>query len=241
MSFWIKLAVGLAAAYGAIGLAGFLGQRKLMYFPDRHRTLPADVGLADVEERTIETPDGARVMAWYGRARPGRPTLLYFHGNGGSLAVRAPRIAPLHGGRLGRLHDDLPRLRRQHRARPSEAVNVADARLAYDALVKEGVPPRSIIVYGESLGSGIAVRMAAELPVGGVILDAPYTSIVDVAAQAYPFLPVRRFLIDRYETTRYIGRHQGAAPHPARCARPCGAGSHGARARPAGARTEAAW
>ena len=93
MSFWIKLAVGLAAAYGAIGFAGFLGQRKLMYFPDRHRTLPADVGLADVQERTIETPDGARVVAWYGRARPGRPTLLYFHGNGGSLSIRAPRIA----------------------------------------------------------------------------------------------------------------------------------------------------
>ena len=87
---------------------------------------------------------------------------------------------------------------------PSEAANVADARLAYAALVKEGVRPKSIVVYGESLGSGIAVRIAAELPVGGVILDAPYTSIVDVAAQAYPFLPVRLFLIDRYETTRAI-------------------------------------
>jgi hypothetical protein len=60
MSFWIKLAVGLAAAYGAIGFAGFLGQRKLMYFPDRHRTLPADVGLADVEERTIGTAGRVR-------------------------------------------------------------------------------------------------------------------------------------------------------------------------------------
>jgi fermentation-respiration switch protein FrsA (DUF1100 family) len=106
---------------------------------------------------------------------------------------------------------------------PSEAANVADARLAYHALVKEGVPPKSIIVYGESLGSGIAVRIAAELPVGGVILDAPYTSIVDVAAQAYPFLPVRLFLIDRYETARYIagikapllilhGEHDGVVP-----------------------------
>jgi uncharacterized protein len=204
MSFWIKLAVGLAAAYGAIGLAGFLGQRKLMYFPDRHRTLPADVGLADVEERTIETPDGARVVAWYGRARPGQPTLLYFHGNGGSLSIRAPRIARFmeegwgvymmtyrgYGGSTGS---------------PSEAANMADARLAHQALVKEGVAPRSIIAYGESLGSGIAVRMASELPVGGIILDAPYTSIVDVAAKAYPFLPVRLFLFDRYETTRYIG------------------------------------
>ena len=197
------------------------------------------MGLAGVEERTIETPDGERVVAWYGRARPGRPTLLYFHGNGGSLAIRAPRIARFmdegwgvymmtyrgYGGSTGS---------------PSEAANVADARLAYAALVKEGVPPRSIVVYGESLGSGIAVRIAAELPVGGVILDAPYTSIVDVAAQAYPFLPVRLFLIDRYETTRVHRRHQGPAADPAWCARRRGTGGHGARARQAGTRAEAA-
>jgi fermentation-respiration switch protein FrsA (DUF1100 family) len=206
MSIWIKLAIGAVAAYGAIGVAGYLAQRRLMYFPDTARTLPAEVGLAGVvEERVLETPDGVRVIAWYGKARPGQPTLLYFHGNGGSLSIRAPRIARFmdegwgvymmtyrgYGGSTGS---------------PSEAANVADARLAYQALVGEGVPPKSIIAYGESLGSGIAVQLAAQVPVGGVILDAPYTSIVNVAARTYPFLPVRLFLIDRYETTRYIAR-----------------------------------
>jgi uncharacterized protein len=205
MSLWIKLTLGVAALYGALGIAGYLGQRKLMYFPDRERVEPATLGLAGVEERVIQTPDGARLIAWYGKAQPGRPTLLYFHGNGGSLAIRASRIARYmeegwgvymmtyrgYGGSSGS---------------PTEAANVADARLAHAALVREGVPPASIIAYGESLGSGIAVQLAAELPVAGVILDAPYTSIVDVAARAYPFLPVRLLLIDRYETTRYIGR-----------------------------------
>jgi fermentation-respiration switch protein FrsA (DUF1100 family) len=204
MSIWIKLALAAVAVYCAIGLVAYLGQRKLMYFPDRAHVLPVEVGLRGVEERTIETPDGARVIAWYGKARWGKPTLLYFHGNGGSLAARTARIARFmeegwgvyimtyrgYGGSTGS---------------PSEAANVADARLAYAALKQEGVPPGSIIAYGESLGSGIAVRIAAELPVAGVILDAPYTSIVDVAAQAYPFLPVRLFLTDRYESTRYIG------------------------------------
>ena len=81
-----------SCAYAAILLAAYLGQRRLMYFPDRAHTLPAEVGLMDVEERVLKTPDGARVITWYGKARPGKPTLLYFHGNAGSLAVRAERI-----------------------------------------------------------------------------------------------------------------------------------------------------
>jgi len=204
MAFWIKLLLGAAAVYAFVGLAAYLGQRKLMYFPDRVRIQPAEVGLRGVEERVIETPDGERFIAWYGKARPGRPTLLYFHGNGGSLAIRAPRIERFmregwgvymmtyrgYGGSSGT---------------PTEVNNVADARLAFGALVQQGVPPNSIILYGESLGSGIAVRLATEREVAGVILDAPYTSIVDLAAQVYPYLPVRALLIDRYETTKYIG------------------------------------
>lgn len=203
MSFWLKLALGAVAIYAAVGLAAYLGQRKLMYFPDRVHRLPGEVGLTGVVERVIETPDGARIIAWHGKAQPAKPTLLYFHGNGGSLAVRASRIARF-------MHEGWGVYMMTYRGyggstgAPSETANVADARLAYHALVREGVPPRSIVAYGESLGSGIAVRLATEVPVGGVILDAPYTSIVDVAARAYPLLPVRVFLIDRYETTRYI-------------------------------------
>jgi fermentation-respiration switch protein FrsA (DUF1100 family) len=205
MSIWIKLALGAAALYAAVALAAYFGQRKLMYFPDRQRVAPAEAGLRGVAERVLETPDGERVIAWYGKARPGQPTLLYFHGNGGSLRARAPRIARFMAEGWG-VYMMTWRGYGGSSGSPSEAANVADARLAWHALVEEGTAPRSIVVYGESLGTGIAVRIAAELPVGGVILDAPYTSIVDVAAEAYPFLPVRPFLLDRYETTRYIAR-----------------------------------
>ncbi|MBO0766638.1 MAG: alpha/beta hydrolase [Hyphomicrobiaceae bacterium] len=201
----MKLVLGLGAVYGAVNLAGYLGQRKLMYFPDREHTLPAEVGLTGVEERVIETPDGARLIAWYGKARPGQPSLLYFHGNGGSLSIRASRIARFMGEGWG-VYMMTYRGYGGSTGSPSETANVADARLAYAALVREGVTPASIIAYGESLGSGIAVQLAAVVPVAGVILDAPYTSIVDVAAQAYRFLPVRWFLTDRYETTRYIAK-----------------------------------
>ena len=148
-------------------------------------------------------PDGARVIAWYGKARPGTADVALLPRQWREPGRSRRAHPPVHGRGLGRLHDDLPWLRRQH-GRPTEVNNVADARLAYGALVQEGVAPQSIIAYGESLGTNIAVRVAAERPVGGLILDAPYTSIVDVAAGAYPFLPVRYFLTDRYETSRYI-------------------------------------
>jgi fermentation-respiration switch protein FrsA (DUF1100 family) len=205
MSLLLKLAVGALCVYALIGLAAYLGQRRLMYFPDRAHTLPVQVGLAGVEERVLKTPDGARVVAWYGKARPGEPTLLYFHGNAGSLANRAPRVERFMAQGWG-VYMMTYRGYGGGSGSPTEAANVTDARLAYGALVLEGVEPASIILYGESLGSGIAVRLATERTVGGVVLDAPYTSIVDVAAQAYPFLPVRLLLADRYETTKYIAQ-----------------------------------
>jgi uncharacterized protein len=207
MSLLIKLATFALCAYAAIVLAAYLGQRLLMYFPDRAYTLPAQVGLLDVEERVLKTPDGARVIAWYGKAKPGQPTLLYFHGNGGSLAVRAERIRRFMAEGWG-VYMMTYRSYGGSTGRPSETANVADARLAYGALVLEGVEPTSIILYGESLGSGVAVRIATERPAAGIILDAPYTSIVEVAAQAYPFLPVRYVLKDRYESDKYIRQVQ---------------------------------
>ena len=88
--------------------------------------------------------------------------------------------------------------------RPSERANVADAILVYDTLIGWGIEPEDLIVYGESIGSGIAVQVAAARPVGGVILDAPYTSIVDVAELHYPYLPGRLMMRDRYETLRHL-------------------------------------
>ncbi len=205
MSLLTKLAITVLCVYGLIALAAYFGQRRLMYFPDRARTLPVRAGLVGVEERVLKTPDGARIIAWYGRARPGQPTILYFHGNAGSLSARAPRIERFMGEGWG-VYMMTYRGYGGGTGSPTEANNVADARLAYGALLLEGVEPSSIILYGESLGSGVAVRLATERQVGGVVLDAPYTSIVDVAAKAYPFLPVRLLLADRYESTKYIGQ-----------------------------------
>lgn len=193
----------IAALYVLIVIAGYFGQRRLLYFPDPQRTPPARAGLRDVRELTIATPDGQTLIAWYGKAKPGKPTLLFFHGNGGALE---------HRGLLMRKYLDhgYGMMMLAYRGfggstgSPTEKDNVADAGLAYDRLVAEGVPPADIILYGESLGSGVAIQVAGVKKAAGLILDSPFTSVADRAAEIYPFLPVRLLLADRYDSSRHI-------------------------------------
>jgi hypothetical protein len=205
MALLTKILAGLAAIYAVGLIATHYLQRKLIYAPDTERYDPKTLDLPGVEERILETPDGERIVAWYARARSGNPTLLYFHGNAGSLETRQERVRKYvqrgfgifmmtyrsYGGSTGT---------------PSEKANVADAKLAYETLVRDGVKPQDIIIYGESLGTGIAVQVAGEKAAAGVILDAPYTSLVDVAEVHYPRLPARSFMTDRYETMRHLKR-----------------------------------
>lgn len=189
--------------YLSIGVTMFLAQRSLMYAPDSFRTDPKAEGLSDVEERRLATGDGNEVIVWYGKAKPGQPTLLYFHGNAGALATRSERIRKYMVRGRG-IYMMSYRGFSGSTGKPSEAANVADAKRAYDDLASLGVAAQDILVYGESLGSGVAVQVAAEKPCAGLILDAPYTSIVEIAASQYPWLPVRTMLLDRYESDKHI-------------------------------------
>jgi len=204
MSLALKVLQTLAVGYALVAFAAYLGQRRLMYFPERERTPPSAAGLSGIaEERVLETPDGERLVAWHAKPAAGQPTILYFHGNAEALVTRAERL---------RRYNDLGRgvFMLAYRGyggstgSPTEGRNVADAMLAFDTLVGEGIAPRDIVVYGESIGTGVATQLAAARMVGGLILDAPYTSTVDVGAGAYPYLPVRMFMLDRYENMRHI-------------------------------------
>lgn len=195
--------IGAVVLYALAAGAMYVAQRRFMYFPDAVRTSPASVGLSNVSEITIPTPDGEKLVAWYGKARPGQPTLLYLHGNGGSLALRSETMRKYldHGrGMLMLAYRGFS----GSTGSPSEAANVADAKLAYDRLTSIGVKPGDIILYGESLGSGVAIQVATKKPVEGLILDAPYTSILELASAQFPWLPVSLLLKDRYESIAYI-------------------------------------
>lgn len=205
MPLLVNFAGMAVALYLLVVAAAWLGQRHLMYVPDRTRVEPKAVGLHGVTVETLAAPDGASLVTWYVPARVGRPTLLYFHGNAGNLAGRADRVRRYQAQGFGLLMLSY-RGYGGSTGRPSEADNVADARLAYDTLVRSGVPPDKIVLYGESLGSGVAVQVAAEKPVAAVVLDAPYTSVLEMAALTYPYLPVRPLLADRYLSDRHIKR-----------------------------------
>lgn len=207
MTLLLKIAVVLLALYVAMAAAVPFLQRRLIYFPDPTRFDPASVGLVGVQEVVLEPPGGEKVIAWYGPAKPGHPTILYFHGNAGSLESRSERIRKYTSRGLGVFMMTYRSFGGSTGA-PSERANVADAKFAYDTLVAKGVAPSNIVVYGESLGSGVATQVAAGKKVAGLVLDAPYTSIVDLAALHYPYLPARWLMTDRYETLRYIGKVQ---------------------------------
>lgn len=201
----MKAATTLVAIYAFVVLAAWLGQRRLIYVPNPSRFTPAAAGLATATELELVAPDGARIVGWRVAARPGQPTILYFHGNAGGLVNRAARIARYADKGYGMLMVSY-RGYSGSTGSPSEADNLADARLAYERLLREGVVAGDIVLYGESLGTGIAVQIAAERPAAALVLDAPYTSMVDMALRRFPILPVRPLLADRYENARHIAR-----------------------------------
>ena len=201
-----RIAVGAIALYLCIVGLLYIFQRDLMYRPDQvARVAPSYYPmLAGVREIELKTADGLKVFAWYSPASVGRPTVVIFHGNGGSLRSRRYRLGYFKDAGMGVL---LLAYRGYAGSdgSPSEEGLYLDARAALDWLRAQGVANERIALYGESLGSGVATKMASERKVGGVVLESPYTSTVEVAAWRFPFVPVHWFMKDRYESIARIG------------------------------------
>jgi fermentation-respiration switch protein FrsA (DUF1100 family) len=190
--------------YVALVALMYVAQRYIMYFPERTRTPPAAAGLAGAEEIVLDTADGERVIAWHIAARGDKPVVLYFHGNGGSLRLRVDRFRTLTADGTGLLALSY-RGYGGSSGSPSEAGLIADALAAYNFAAAR-YPTERIALWGESLGSGVAVALAAEHPVGRLVLEAPFTSAADVGAAAYWFVPVRLLMKDQFRSDLRIGK-----------------------------------
>ena len=199
--------LGIAAGiYGAALAAAFAAQRHFIYFPDKVRPEPDRGVLPDIEPVTLETADGLALLAWHQPPRrKGAPTLVYFHGNARHLGVRASKLAPYLEAGLGGLLTSW-RGYSGNPGSPSEHGLYHDGRAALGFLGRRGVAPERVILYGESLGTGVAVQLATEIEPAAVILEAPYTSIPDVARWRVPIAPVAPLVIDRFDSLAKIGR-----------------------------------
>ena len=206
---WAMIALKFSAVvavclYLSMAAILYFTQRSMMYFPDTAHTSPAQAGLPEAQEVELKAADGEYSLVWHVAPRGDRPIVLYFHGNGGALRYRVERFRKL-------VRDGVGLVALEYRGfggnggTPTEAGLTADAEAAY-AFAASRYPEKQIVVWGESLGTAVAVTVAAEKPVGRVILEAPFTSAAAVAASRYWYMPVRLLMKDQYRSDERIGR-----------------------------------
>jgi fermentation-respiration switch protein FrsA (DUF1100 family) len=204
----IAFVAAVAVAYGLLVGVLYTQQRHLLYLPDRSRPSLVEAGVPGLAAVETATGDGLRLLAWYRPAPEGRPTILYFHGNGGHIGYRADRVQVIASAGLGVMLAEY-RGYGGNPGSPSEEGFHSDAVAALDFLRARSVRPADIVLYGESLGTAVAVRLAAELaaqgtPVGALILEAPFTSIADVAQHHYFYVPARALVKDKFDAASRI-------------------------------------
>lgn len=187
----------------------FVGQRALLYHPDRSLPNAAELSAAGFHALPVRTEDGIALTAWHRPSEAGRSTLVLFHGNAGHHGHRLSLVMPLaargygvvlapyrgYGGAAGQ---------------PTEEGLVADGRAVLAALAPS-VPRTRMVLWGESLGGGIATRLAADAaaekgPMQGLVLQAPFTSVHERAAEIYRFVPARWLVLDRFDNLSRISR-----------------------------------
>jgi len=202
----VLLAGGAGILLLVVALTVF--QRRLIYLPMGQPGTPGAAGLPAAREVSYTTEDGERLAGWFlpaGGPQPS-PAVLFLPGNAGNRSYRAPLAAALADAGLAVLLVDY-RGYGGNPGRPSERGLAADARAALSFLMAlPEVDPDGIVLFGESLGTGVAVTLAAERPVAALILRSPFSSLTAVARLHYPLLPVQAMLQDRFDSIDRIAR-----------------------------------
>ena len=200
----LAVAGALAGSYGLVLGALWLGQRRLIYLPDRVVPERARAGAEDMAEVRLATTDGLALLAWYrAPADETKPCLVYFHGNSGHLGMRASKARPYLDAGYGVL---LPAWRgfSGNPGRPTEAGLYADGEAALAFLESHRIGATRRVLYGESLGTGVAVEMALRHDAKAVVLEAPFTSVPDVGRHRFPIFPVNAIVADRFDSMAKI-------------------------------------
>jgi fermentation-respiration switch protein FrsA (DUF1100 family) len=201
MNGFASLLAVLATAYGALLLLLYFNQASMLFLPDvptrSIEATPTAIGL-EFEPVAIITEDKMRLDAWFLPAPSRRGTVLFFHGNAGNISHRLDTLALFNRLGLDTLIFDYRGYGRSE-GKPSEAGTYLDAEAAWRYLtVQREIAPRQIVLFGRSLGGAVASHLAARHTPGALILESSFTSIPDVAAELYPYLPARWLATIRY-------------------------------------------
>ena len=200
----MKLIILIAfGGYALVCAIAFFLQARLVYFPnDEEADTPADVGM---EYDDVYFDDGRkRLHGWFVPARNARYTMLYFHGNAGNITHRVELIRALVERGLSVFIFDYAGYGKSE-GRPGESETYSNARAAWDYLTGErGIDEKNIILFGRSLGSAIAIELATAVSPRALVLESSFTSMPELGARAYPFLPVRLLSRIRYNSLARI-------------------------------------
>ena len=198
------LGVG-ALLYLATLMFLYFMQRSMIYHPDSTRPEPAAWNAPDMSAVTLQTDDELSLLAWWKPPGDGRPTIVFFHGNGGHIGHRGGKVR----GFLERGYGVLLvgwRGYGGNEGKPTEAGLYADGYAALRFLDQQGIGKQKIVLYGESLGTGVAVELASRGAGHVLVLEAPFTSLAQAAADRFPLFPVRWLIRDRFDSQSKIGK-----------------------------------
>jgi len=199
---WIVIII--AGVYVAFAGFLFIFQSSYVYYPERIlSTEPGSIGLS-FENVSFETTDGLKLSGWFIPCEGARGVILFCHGNAGNISHRLDSIQIFHQLGLDVFIFDY-RGYGQSGGKPSESGTYRDADAAWRYLVEERrVNPNKIIIFGRSLGGAVAAWQARSHTPGALILESTFTSVPDIAAKLYPYLPVKLMSRFKYDTEGYL-------------------------------------
>jgi len=203
----MEIFLSLLFLYLLVVLMTYIFQRNMMYFPQPFAINTTLSAVPDIQEINVETQDGLSLTAWYKPpAKDTKPVILFFHGNASHVAMVSPRAVPFVQDGYGVLLAEY-RGYSGNPGKPTEEGLYNDGRAYLTWLETQGIARGRIILFGESLGTGVAVQIGIEhAGLRALVLEAPFTSTVAVAQKHYPFLPVAWLMKDRYESIDKIGK-----------------------------------
>jgi len=202
----VLIVITIAAAYLVFAGFIFVFQSHYVYYPEGELIAdPANIGL-EFESVHFETADGVKLFGWFIPADNARGVILFCHGNAGNISHRLDSIQIFHRLGLDVFIFDY-RGYGQSEGSPTEEGTYQDAEAAWQYLIEtRQTDPSQIIIFGRSLGGAVASWLAQSHQPGALILESTFTSLPEVAATHYPYLPVRFLLRFQYNTAEYLGR-----------------------------------